>query len=232
MELLFHSSSFDEHLSFECLPPPLPEPGDFRRRLLDDISQHDFSLMCRDGSVSTSRLALFTSSTFFRIFFTTDPGASEFQLNTTRQAARLTVSFMVSGFYEGNVELATAADVLETAILFKAMHRERLRGAIEKELCERVLQGKDNLDLIVEALAVASELDMIKLLNVATALLLERHWHTFLAAFNVNTRHPTRARLFERLTRGDDFFRRFSTYETLLGTANDAARVGRVFFTL
>ncbi|CAJ0594752.1 unnamed protein product [Cylicocyclus nassatus] len=195
---------------WELLPPSTPLHLDWRFRLLDDKSTHDFLLVCRDGQMYTSKEALYFCSPYFREYFNgtgRDSERMEF-LDVAVEAARTVVTFMVTSTFSAppTISPSLSRDIFNLGNRFDVMQLSSLMVAVERLGYMDVIENSESMDVLIEWFVTAHECHMNRVQNAAVAYLTALHQSQYIAEYGDGEVPKPRAAS-ERLNRGHGGFR-------------------------
>ncbi|VDO06038.1 unnamed protein product [Haemonchus placei] len=188
---------------WEMMAPPMPLHLDWRFRLLDDKSCHNFLIVCRDGQMFTSKEALYLCSPYFREFFNgagREADKVEF-VDSAIDAARTVVTYMVTSTFAApqDVSPVIVKDIYNLA-------NSSLMVAVERLGYLNVIEHYEKMDVLLEWFLTAHECHMNKLQNAAVAYLTIYHQKEYLAEYG-DGEVPKPSPAAERLNRGHGGFR-------------------------
>ncbi|WKX91383.1 hypothetical protein Q1695_009881 [Nippostrongylus brasiliensis] len=195
---------------WDMLAPSTPLHLDWRFRLLDDKSCHNFIIECRDGQMYTSKEALYYCSPFFREFFNgqgREADKVEF-MDVALEAARTVVMYMVTSSFSAPSVMTPAIvkDIYNLANRLDVMQLSSLMVAVERLGYLSVIEHNEEMDVLLDWFLTAHECHMNKLQNAAVAYLTINHQKEYIAEYGdgeVPNPHPAS----ERLNRGHGGFR-------------------------
>ncbi|KAK6728863.1 hypothetical protein RB195_006121 [Necator americanus] len=195
---------------WEMLPPSTPLHLDWRFRLLDDKSCHDFLLICRDGQMYAPREALYFCSPFFREFFNGSGRDSEKMelMDVAVEAARTVVTYMVTSTFSAppSISPSLARDIYNLGNRFDVMQLSGLMVAVERLGYMDVIENNELMDVLIEWFVTAHECHMNKIQNAAVAYLTTLHQAQYLSEYG-DGEVPKPRLASERLNRGHGGFR-------------------------
>ncbi|KAL6731118.1 hypothetical protein Aduo_002023 [Ancylostoma duodenale] len=195
---------------WDMLPPPTPLHLDWRFRLLDDKSAHDFLIVCRDGQMYTPKEALYFCSPFFREYFNgsgRDSEKMEF-VDVAVEAARTVVTYMVTSTFSAppSITPSLARDIYNLGNRFDVMQLSGLMVAVERLGYLDVIENSELMEVLIEWFVTAHECHMNKVQNAAVAYLTSLHQAQYLAEYG-DGEVPKPRPISERLNRGHGGFR-------------------------
>lgn len=195
---------------WDMLAPPTPLHLDWRFRLIEDKSCHNFLIVCRDGQMYTSKEALYFCSPFFREFFNgAGREADKIELmDTAIDAAKTVVTYMVTSSFAAPPFMTPSLvkDIYNLANRFDVMQLSSLMVAVERLGYLSVIEHSEEMDALIDWFLTAHECHMNKLQNAAVAYLTVYHQREYIAEYG-DGEVPNPRPASERLNRGHGGFR-------------------------
>ncbi|VDM61671.1 unnamed protein product [Angiostrongylus costaricensis] len=184
---LFISPSQFRITEWDQLAQPTPLHTDWRFRLLDDKSSHNFAIVCRDGQMFASREVLYFSSPFFREFFNgTGREAEKVEFfDVAVEAAKTVIAYMVTSTFSAPASFSPslAKEIYNLANRLDVMQLNGLMVAVEKLSYMNVIEHNEEMNVLIEWFLTAHECHMNRLQNAAVAYLTTYHQRQYVTEY-------------------------------------------------